>query len=214
MASGLLVYLLTSNTRVYIEHFATYQDVGVFSFYFRIATSVVMIQQVVNIVFFRKIFESDLNRLDKYLSAFLAFIFMLSMAVFIIFPVLGKGWFRILDETYPRERTLFFLVCVQMSFWICMSFLEGILNRLNLIKGSITVTGIYVVLMLFVIHLLHTTGKLNLDIIVATNAGFIFLATEFQFLLITKRRKFGFRYTRVINYLIASAGITGFFLFG
>jgi hypothetical protein len=179
-----LVYLLTNNTRMFIGNFLNFQDVGVYSFYFRLASFVVIFHQVINIVFFKKIYISKPADLDKYYSVFVFGIFLLNLLVAFIIPLILKDRSAIFNDTYEANKNLFIVIVFQVVFWIIFALLENIIYRENLAFPFNLGLGLLVASMVLILWILKVNNSLSLELLVTINSVTIMLAIIYQLSLL------------------------------
>ncbi|MEN7551989.1 hypothetical protein AAG747_29005 [Rapidithrix thailandica] len=199
--SSFLVMTLTASGRVITEIFLPTSYVGIYSFYFRIAAIVVMLYQVVNILFFKKIYLSNSDELDKYISIFLFVILLLGVVCRILVPLLFYEHFSILKESYNENQNVYTYFVFQMVFWVSMTLNETFTYRENLSK-TVNTYFIYIVLCysvaIFTIDLFHTV---SLIWIVITQTICLYLATECQFRVFKLESGIRFPKTRLVNFV-------------
>lgn len=210
LVSSFLIICLTGSARIFIEYFLDMEQVGIYAFYFRFAAAVVMIHQVVNIVFFKKMYQAEPAALDKYFSLFLLFILVAGGTLLFIVPAVFQGSLRLLDETWQNYSLLYAILSFQMIFWICMALNENILYREELSsKMNSWFLGLFL-LMAGSIYLLDTMGHLDLFNLTLINAICLILACEVQFMLLRKRQ-LSFAKTRMLNLLFGALLLVVFF---
>lgn len=203
--SSFTTIALLGSTRIYIEYFLNTKDVAYYSFYFRLAASVVMIHQIINIAFFRKIYEAIPETLDKYFSMFIFIISILSMVSYLILPSLVISYFSIMKESFDNMKPLYFILSIQVVFWICNALNENIIIRENL-AGDFNKWIITIILsMIFIMWVLNVTGYLDIFTLTITNMVAIFLSNETQFILLKNKKKINFYKTRLVCYSLLVA---------
>ena len=132
LISTFLIFLITTSGRILVELFFNFESVGVYAFYFRLAAIVVMIHQVVNIAFFKKIYTFDPIILDKYYFLFFCFIFILSIIIYFISPLIVTHFSSYFNETFEANKEVYFLLSAQMVMWISSALNSNIIDRENL----------------------------------------------------------------------------------
>jgi len=210
LLSSFLIICLTGSARIFIEYFLNMEQVGIYAFYFRFAAAVVMIHQVVNIVFFKKMYQAQPAALDKYFSLFLLFILVAGAVLLFLVPIMFKGTLRLLDESWETYHLLYVILSFQMIFWICMALNENILYREEL---SSKMNGWFLGLFLLMagsIYILHSIGQLNVFNLTLINSICLILACEVQFMLL-RNRQLSFAKTRGLNLLIGGIMLAIFF---
>lgn len=210
LLSSFLIICLTGSARIFIEYFLSMEQVGIYAFYFRFAAAVVMIHQVVNIVFFKKMYQAEPAALDKYFSLFLIFILVAGSTLLFIVPAVFKGSLRLLDETWQAYHLLYVILSFQMIFWILMALNENILYREEL---SSKMNGWFMGLFFLMaggIYTLSTLGQLNLFNLTLINSICLILACEVQFMLL-RSKQLSFSKTRRLNLLFGTLLLAIFF---
>lgn len=210
LVSSFLIICLTGSARIFIEYFLDMEQVGIYAFYFRFAAAVVMIHQVVNIVFFKKMYQAPPAALDKYFSLFLVFILIVGSVLLFLVPMVFKGSLRLLDETWQKYHLLYAILSFQMVFWICMALNENILYREELSnKMNVWFLGLFLA-MGGGIYLLHSQNQLDLFNLTLINSICLVLACEVQFMLLRKRQ-LSFAKTRSLNLIFGAILLLIFF---
>lgn len=210
LLSSFLIICLTGSARIFIEYFLDMEQVGIYAFYFRFAAAVVMIHQVVNIVFFKKMYQAQPAALDKYFSLFLIFILLAGVVLLFLVPIVFKSSLRLLDESWEAYHLLYVILSFQMIFWICMALNENILYREEL---SSKMNGWFLGLFLLMtgsIYILNSIDQLNLFNLTLINSICLILACEVQFMLL-RSRQLPFAKTRGVNLLIGGLMLVTFF---
>lgn len=159
VVSGFIIYWLTSSPRIYIKFFMGYEQVGVYSFYFRLAGISVALYQFLYIAFFKKLYLSDARRLDNYYVLIMGAVLVCSLAVYALSPLYIDFF---LPQGTPLDGKLFLLLCGQMTLWVGISFCEGIIARENSVKWMNVVLA--VIVCLFPVCLLLVRGSLTLTL--------------------------------------------------
>ncbi|MBA6151925.1 MATE family efflux transporter [Gelidibacter maritimus] len=154
LISTFLIFLITTSGRILVELFFDFETVGVYAFYFRLSAIVVIIHQVINIAFFKKIYTLNPFVLDKYYFLFFAFIFCLSVLIFFISPYIMPRFSEYFAETYTENRMVYFLLSAQMVMWIASALNSNIIDRENLasknnVKFVVLVIGSMISLYVF-----------------------------------------------------------------
>ena len=99
VAGSLLIIALTGSARILIERWIDLEAVGIYGLYFRLAAMVVMLHQIINIAFFKKIYTSEPAKLDQWFEYFLLFIIAVSIFIFITIPLLVIPYINIIKKT-------------------------------------------------------------------------------------------------------------------
>jgi len=128
--------LITSSGRIVTEWVFGFEKVGVYGYYFRLAAVVVMIHQVVNIAFFKKMYTVDLGILDKYFAMFFTGIYLLSLLFFWVSPFILGDFSKYFVETFETNRMIYFIVSCQMVFWIASALNSNIVDRENAVSAN------------------------------------------------------------------------------
>jgi O-antigen/teichoic acid export membrane protein len=185
--SSFLIISLTGSARIFIEWFLDLEEVGYYGFYFRFASVTVMLHQIINIVFFKKMYQSDTRTLDRYFALFLNILVIGGLIAWQIIPLVFDEMLSLLQESYSTYRSLYFILTFQMIFWIALSLNENIIYREALSSKMNKGFGVLVLMMLVTLWILHSIGLLNIFWLTIINMIAIFLATEFQFFLLNQK---------------------------
>ena len=139
--SGFIIYWLTSSARVYIGHLIGYEQVGIYSFYFRIVGISMVLQQFLYVTFFQKLYMGTSQFLDKYYTVMMIAIFVCCvLACAVSVPIIR---YFITDKDFSDYK-LMLLLCVQMPMWVGISFCEGLTGRENIVNKMNLRLGIVV----------------------------------------------------------------------
>lgn len=126
VVSGIIIYWLTSSARIYIAYFMGYEQVGIYSFYFRLAGIAIIIHQFLYIAFFQKLYMGNSRRLDLYYTAIMGLVLCGCLACYLFVPLLSRYFLKGLSIDNAR---LFFLIALQMPLWVGISLCEGLVGR-------------------------------------------------------------------------------------
>ncbi len=201
LLSTFLIFLITTSGRILVEFFFDFETVGIYAYYFRLAAVVVMIHQVINITFFKKIYTLDPLILDKYYYLFFVFIYVLSIAIFFLAPSFVGYFSEFFSETYPINKGVYFLLSAQMVMWIASALNSSIVDRENLApKNNIRFLGLVFVasVILYVLK-----GQLDLKMLVLLHYTVICTACLIQYYsLYLKNIKFKKSIVSIISFYV------------
>jgi len=206
--SGIIIYGLTSCSRIFIKIFMNYEQVGIYSFYFRMVAISVAIYQFCYIAYFKKLYLSNANKLDKYYAFIMFVILCCCLLCSLCRPLLNKYLLNGHEIAYVRAK-LFLLLCVQMPIWVGISFNEGIISRENLVSRMNLVLGIIV--LAFPVLLYCFKSQMNLELFTFLNIV-IFCAAYFSQLQILKSKGINLRVCALYNYFSLSLSFFIFFI--
>lgn len=201
VVSSFLIILLTGGARIFIDYFLAIEEVGYYGFYFRLAAITVMIHQIINIVFFKKMYQSDTNTLDNYFSIFVGAILLMSISLSFLIPVIFSNVLTLLENSYADYKLLYFTLAFQVVFWIILALNENIIYREEL---SSKMNKGFLVLFLLMVGTMVVFSRLeilNVFWLTIINMLAIAAAVEWQFFLLKKEKNIRFTNTHMINYL-------------
>jgi len=205
LVSTFLIYLITSSGRILVELFFNFELVGVYAFYFRLAAIVVMIHQVINIAFFKKIYTFRPRILDKYYYLFFIFIFILSISIYIFAPLIVSHFSEYFNATFENYKAIYFILSAQMVMWIASALNSNIIDRENLAsKNNIK----FLILIVFAIALMYILKPwLTLSLLAYILYSVIFLACIIQYFSLKLKQIIFFKsaLSLTIIYLLTSA---------
>lgn len=201
VVSSFLIILLTGGARIFIDYFLAIEEVGYYGFYFRLAAITVMIHQIINIVFFKKMYQSDTNTLDNYFSLFVGAILLMSISLSFLVPVVFSNVLTLLENSYAEYKLLYFTLSFQVVFWIILALNENIIYREELSSKMNKGFLIVLLLMLGTMVVLSKLEILDIFWLTIINMLAIAAAVEWQFFLLKKERNIHFTNTHLINYL-------------
>jgi O-antigen/teichoic acid export membrane protein len=204
LVSTFLIFLITTSGRILVEYFFDFETVGIYAFYFRLAAIVVMIHQVINIAFFKKIYVLNPIILDKYYYLFFIFMFILSLLVFWIAPFFLNDFSDYFSETYPTYKTVYFLLSAQMVMWIASALNSNIVDRENLAsKNNIK---FLILTICSLIALFFIKSSLTLSLLTYCHFTIIFLACLIQYHSLSKKKIYFLKstFTLTLIFLLTS----------
>lgn len=174
LLTGPLLVLLASSTRLFIEYFSDFSDVGIYSVYFRVAAFVLIIYRVAGILLFRSFFVSEHEVLDKRYSILIFALLIFNLFFFFMLP----KFLWLIDSPFSQsilDNWQLYLLCLfQVSFWINMSLFESAFQRENRLKKFILLLIVFSIVLIGVLLLLNSLNVLNLELIVIVNTLVIF----------------------------------------
>lgn len=185
MIATFLIFLITSSGRILAEYFFGYDEVAVYGFYFRLAAIVVMVYQMVNIIFFKKIYTVNPEILDKYYSLFFVFIITAALIIFSISPHVMTGLSGFFKTTYEAYKPVYFLLSAQMVMWIATALNSNIIDRENLAKTNNV--RFFALILLGTGLMFLFKNKLTLQLMVFIHYSIIFIACLIQYYSLNKK---------------------------
>lgn len=186
--SAFLIICLTGSARIFIERFLDLETVGYYGIYFRFAAVTVMLHQIVNIVFFKKMYQAEARFLDRYFAFFLQILVLVALVLWQIIPPVFSEFITLLQNSYETYQSLYLILSFQMIFWIALALNENIIYREELSKLMNKGLVFIIIGMAGVMFALYQLSLLDIFSLALTNMAAIFLATEYQFSLL-KRKK-------------------------
>jgi O-antigen/teichoic acid export membrane protein len=185
MISTFLIFLITSSGRIIVEYFFNFEAVGVYAFYFRLSAVVVMIHQIINIAFFKKMYTLDPQILDKYFNLFYIVVFIISLSIFFIAPFVVKNLSTFFNDTYSEHKPLYFLLSAQMVMWIATALNSNIIDRENVV-GKNNVRFI-ILIFLTIISFYLFQNILTIDLLTYIHYTAIYIACMVQYYSLSKK---------------------------
>lgn len=186
LIGGLLVYFLTVSGRILIEYFLQdFELVGVYAFYFRLSAIVVMIFQVINIAFFKKMYEFEPKILDQYFSLCFVVLYVISLGAFLVTPYFVPYFSEFYKTTFVAYKGVYFLLSCQMVFWIATALLSNIIDREKLAPRNNS--AFLILLVLFIISLIVLKPYLSLEWFTLIHVIVITLASLIQIFTLSKK---------------------------
>ncbi len=187
IVGALLIIGLTGSARILIERWIGMEAVGIYGLYFRLAATVILIYQVINITFFKKLYTVDPHQLDQWFERFLWLIVGVGFLSCFLIPLLVMPYIDIIHATWSSHKSLYVVLVFQMIFWVVIALLENIIYREGL-SGRCNVGLLFVftgmVGFLFTVHLFD---QMTLSLLVGVNALTLYLAGEWQLHLLRKK---------------------------
>ena len=188
VTSSLLIMVLTGSARIIIERFIGMEAVGIYGLYFRLAAMIVLLYQIVNIAFFKKIYTSNPRQLDRWFKGFLLYISLFSLAFFILVPIVILPFVKIIQTTWQTHQSLYGVLTFQIFFWIALALYENIIYRENLSRSCNVAFSTLIAVMLLVIFSIHYFHELSVVTLAGINTLALYFACEWQMHLMTNKK--------------------------
>ena len=180
-----LIFLITSSGRIVIEWLFGFEKVAIYGFYFRLAAVVVMIHQVINIIYFKRIYTIEPTILDRYFAMFFVFIYVLSLIFYFVSPLVMTSVSSFFNDTFLENKTIFFIISAQMTVWIASALNSSIIDRENLMK--LNNLRFLVLVILLTCILFFFKDKISFEIATYLLYCAIFFATLIQYYSLYKK---------------------------
>ena len=187
LLSAFLIVALTGTARIIIEIFLGLEEVAIYGLYFRFAIITVLLHQVVNIAFFKTLYQSDTKTLDKWFAGFLIFLLGVSLLVYPLVPKFLIPYFQLMASTWAEAKLLFMILNFQMLFWIGVALFENIIYREQLSPKMNIYLFVLLGLMISIVIGVNQLGILSTVSITLINTLILFLAFEAQSFLLAKK---------------------------
>ena len=206
--SGIIIFWLTSSSRIYIKYLMGYEQVGIYSLYFRYVGIAVIIYQFCYIAFFKKLYLSSSKNLDIYYSFLMIVVLLACLLIYCIYPFFSN---YLLDgrQIFSSSK-LYILLSVMMPIWIGIALNEGIISRENVIYKMNIVLGGQVVT--FPLLLLLFKQQMTLELFTFLNV-LMFCVAYLSQLQILKSRNILFTRCRIYTYINFVVTIIYYFTF-
>lgn len=189
LVGGLLIYFITVSGRILIEFFLKdYELVGIYAYYFRLSAVVVMIHQVINIMYFKKMYQLNPKILDHYFSICFVGLYIISIAAFLVTPLILPYFSGFYETTISDYKNVYFLLCTQMVFWIATALFSNIIDRERLANKNNRL--FLILLILFIGTLWVLKSNLSIEIFTLIHMIVIFLASLIQIYSLRKKQIF------------------------
>ena len=189
LIGSLLIYFLTVSGRILIEFFLNdYELVGIYAFYFRLSAVIVMVHQVINIVFFKKMYQLNPKVLDHYFSICFGGLYIISISAFVVAPYILPYFSEFYETTKNAYKGVYFLLCSQMVFWIATALFSNIIDREKLANKNNKLFVILLITFLFILWMLKSS--LSIELFTLIHMIVVFLASLIQIYSLTKKQIF------------------------
>lgn len=188
LIAGPLTILLTSNTRLFIEYFTNLENVGVYSFFFRIAAGSLILYRIIGIMLYKNMFLEAYDSLDRKMSTIMSIIFGMNILILIFSLIYLPTISGYSGELFKEHKSLLLFCLFQVNFWINFAMFEAIIQREKQLKGFIVVLLVGLGLLLTTLFAASEMIGLDLESIVIINTLAIFVMFYLiHFLLIRKQ---------------------------
>ena len=182
IVSGIVIYWLTSCARIYIKYFMGYEQVGIYSLYYRFAGIAVIIYLFIYIAFFQKIYMAESRKMDRYYLAVMVLVFCGCLACFFFAPILSRFFF---GGANVENTRLFLLLIFQMPLWVGISLCEGVVSRENMVRQMNFRIGTLVLIFPLVLYIIRE--YLSLELFALFNGVFFAIAFGLQIWLLSRK---------------------------
>jgi O-antigen/teichoic acid export membrane protein len=205
--SGFLMSIFIMGGRISAGFFFGIEGVAYYSFYFRLASAIVIIHQIVNIVYFKRIYQGNYNNLDFYFSAMLIILFTLSMALWWVLPIVLSGHLEILKTTYQDFKWLYLTLSFTTIFWVSMALNENMVYREKLATKFNKKALLVVLVLAFTLFSMKYIGLLTLQSMAALISSSVYCVCEIQLRLLKVEREIHLKNLILCNRLIVGSFI-------
>jgi len=205
---GLLIYFLTVSGRLFIEYFLKdFELVAIYAFYFRLSAVIVMIYQIINIAFFKKMYQVEPKVLDKYFSICFIILYGIAVLSFLVSSLILPKFSSFYLTTIEVYKPVYYLLSTQMVFWIATALLSNIIDREKLASKN---NPLFLILVLIYIGMLFVLKpNLNLEVFTFIHLSVIALASLIQIFTLRKKNIF-FKYS---FFVLIAVFLTNFMTF-
>ena len=189
LIGGLLIYFITVSGRILIEFFINdFEKVGVYAYYWRVSAVVVMLYQVINIAFFKKMYTVDPKNLDLYFALCFLVLTVISVISFLCTPLFLAHFSTYFASTIKEYKPIYFLLSIQMIFWIATALLSNIIDREKLAFKN---NPLFILLLItFIIVLYVLKEGLQLETFTLIHMTVVFVASVIQVFTLTRKKIF------------------------
>ncbi len=180
------IIFLVSSSRLLAGKLFSLEAVGTYSFFLRISSPVVLVHNLLTTIYFRKLYQSGAKALDLYFSLILFGVFVLGILLFLVVPPLLGPHFPLLHDLHGSSLSIYFLLSIQMVFWIGIALAEAIIYRQNRANEFTRVLAGMIVMLLAATGVLKLSGLLTLLRLAQLQMGAMFLAFLAQIFILRR----------------------------
>lgn len=185
LVSTFLIFLITTSGRILVEFFFGFEEVGIYAFYFRLAAIVVMIHQIINIAFFKKIYTFSPLVLDQHFYKFFILISILSIVIYFISPFVVSHLSDFFNDTFETYKSIYFLLSAQMIMWIASALNSNIIDRENSAKINNVFFFILITVVCLILYVFK--DKFSFPQLIYVHFTSIYLACMIQYYTLRRR---------------------------
>lgn len=207
-----LLYLITNNTRIFLEYFNGYESVGIYSLFFRLSSFILVIYRIIGILMYKRFFTSEHSKLDKQYSLIIFGLFLFNVILFFIIPIILYGRYEIFTKEYNENKKIFFICMFQVNFWITTALFEPIIHREYKTKSFIYLLTTILLLFISILYTFHYLKNLDIEKTIILNSIFI-LAVSFGQILILKKNNLFYKKTMYSQITLGVIFIVGVLLY-
>lgn len=204
--SGLIIYWLIANPRIYLSWLLGNEIVAIYAFCFRWFAIAILIYQFSYIMFFKKLYIIRPEKLDRNFCILTAIVFG-STAFCLAGFFLISPFFKMVR--YEHQLRILLLLCCLMPIWCATALNEGIIARENLVVRMNLVLLPQLLLFPLLLFLLRKTIKLDLFCLLHLMSCILVYFT--QFLVLARSQGIYFRKTTILVAVICCVS-WGFYL--
>lgn len=129
IGASLITLLLVSSGRLLLGQLMSMADVGIYSFFFRMAAPAVLLHQLLSTYLFRSLYTARPEVLDKYIAGVLLLITLVSVSGFFTLPMVLASHFHYFELMTKDQKLVYWTLSFQMVFWVALAQMEPIINR-------------------------------------------------------------------------------------
>lgn len=160
--SSLMIVALANGGRVLVSTLLSTETAGIYSFIFRLSATVLIAHQLINTLFFRTLYESNPNSLDKFFCLVSSLIIISSAAVFMASPLIPPSILQLSSEL-NNNRESHLIISYQMIFWVSTALLENIIYRSKIGNRFSAILFVIVPTLILTALALKQANLLNLE---------------------------------------------------
>jgi O-antigen/teichoic acid export membrane protein len=169
------IIFLVSSTRLLAGKLFSMEAVGIYSFFFRLTSPVILVHSLLTTIYFRRLYEAEQRALDRYFCLILTGILCLSLVLLAIIPKLLVPYFPLL-ERLRQHFGIYLVLSIQMVFWTAIALAEVIIYRQEQARKFAVVLVGTIGALLLLIMLFKINGILNLLTISQLQMSSMYLA--------------------------------------
>jgi O-antigen/teichoic acid export membrane protein len=126
---GLGMLVVVNGGRVMAGYLLGPEATALYGFLFRLAAPAILVHHLLATLFFRQLYASAPNRLDRYFSAVTGAVLVVALVTYWVLPTLLSPYFPMLSSLDGSGKQTYLLLSIQMPIWIGMALLELIVAR-------------------------------------------------------------------------------------
>ena len=185
--SALLIGVLTAAGRLVAGVALPPEDIAYYAFYFRLAATVVVVHQLLNLMFYRRLYLAAPAALDRYFAAILLVMALCAISAFLLYPPVVRAAFPTFMPPGTGLNLIFLTLAIHTVFWTATAQAEMVIYREKLSGQLAGVICAVLAAAGLLAAILHRQGLLDLLAICQIHIAAVFSVFAMALVLLSRR---------------------------